>query len=120
LAGVFGGVGSATNYLTTNEVYNYNTNTWATKAPMPTGRYNLAAAPLGTGLVGVFGGYGPGDTRLATNEVYNYDTNTWATKAPMPTGRSRLSAASLGSGIAGTWGGESSSGSVNVNEVYAY
>jgi hypothetical protein len=68
LAGAFGGYNG--NFLATNEVYNYGTNTWASRAPMPTPRAQLAAASLGPGLAGVFGGFRSG--YLTANEVYSY------------------------------------------------
>jgi hypothetical protein len=71
LAGVFGGSSSSGTFRATNEVYNYNTNTWASKAPMPTARSYLAAAPLGTGLAGAFGG-SSSSGYLTVNEVYSY------------------------------------------------
>lgn len=54
---------------------------WITKAPMPTARFDLHAAPIG-GLLYVAGGH---DGSAATNklEVYNPATNAWAAKAPM-------------------------------------
>ena len=72
LAGVFGGFGSNNSYLPLNEVYNYSTNTWASRASMPTGRHGLAAASLGPGLAGVFGGRDNSGNHLATNEVYSF------------------------------------------------
>ncbi len=70
LAGVFGGFNGSSGVLATNEVYDYGTNTWASKAPMPTARNVLAAVSLGSGLAGTFGGGNSGF--LTTNEVYLY------------------------------------------------
>jgi hypothetical protein len=85
---------------------------------MPTARYAMAAASLGTGLAGVFGGYLNGS--LTANEVYDYNTNTWASRAPMPTARYYSAAASLETGLAGVFGGYDGSNRLNVNELYAY
>jgi len=112
LVGVFGGTNPAA-----NEVYNYSTNTWASRTPMPTGRRELAAAPLGPGLAGAFGG--SGGYGLNTNEVYSYDANAWTTRASMPTGRRFLAAAPLGLGLAGVFGGMGIYGdTLATNEVY--
>jgi hypothetical protein len=89
-------------------------------APMPTARYALAAAPLGSGLVGVFGGNDSGGSILSANEVYNHNTNTWASRAPMPTGRYYLAAAPLEPGLAGVFGGFNGTSHLGVNELYAY
>jgi len=73
LAGVFGGV-VYTPYPTStaaNEIYDFNSNSWSTRAPMPTARGYLAAAPLGPGLAGTFGGSGTG-ARDDANEIYSY------------------------------------------------
>jgi hypothetical protein len=117
LVGVFGGYDGSSYYPRDTLVYNHDTNTWTTKAPIPTARHVLAAAPLGPGLAGVFGGYG-GEAR---NEAYDYNANVWSVRAPLPTGRYSLAAVELGSGVAGVFGGwVSGSGVSNVTEIYLY
>jgi N-acetylneuraminic acid mutarotase len=82
--------------LATVEAYNPTTNTWSTKAPMPTARYGPTAG-LANGILYVAGGFGL-NNYLATLEAYDPITNTWQTKAPMPTARASA-AAGVVSGI---------------------
>ena len=80
---------------TVNVVDEYNpiTDTWRSRAPMPTPRTELAdAAAVVNGRIYVFGGYDGNDT---TSVVEEYDpiTDTWRSRAPMPTARERLATA---------------------------
>jgi hypothetical protein len=71
-----------------NEEYDPTTNTWTTKAAIPTGRNQLTAVTV-QNMIYAIGGFAdtyPG-IPLAKNEVYDPYTNTWATKAEMPTAR---------------------------------
>lgn len=57
--------------LKTVEVYDPSTDTWTTKAPMPTGRRQLAASVV-NGKIYAIGGYvNKGQPGLATVEEYN-------------------------------------------------
>src|SRR5215207_11430102 len=60
------------------------TNSWATKAPIPTARW-LPAAGMVKGLLYVAGGYG--QTALRSVQAYNPGTNSWTTRAPLPAAR---------------------------------
>jgi N-acetylneuraminic acid mutarotase len=77
------GYSSDTGYALTgvNEVYDPATDTWETKASMPTARGWLQANFVG-GKIYLIGG-APNGT---LNEVYDPAANTWETKMPMPTG----------------------------------
>jgi hypothetical protein len=57
--GVLYAVGGANNnfYFRTVEAYDPATNSWSTKAPMPTSRYMLGAG-VGNGVLYAVGGYG--------------------------------------------------------------
>ncbi len=69
------------------EAYDPATNTWSTRAPMPTARTLLAAATGPDGLTYVFGGLPAGPGVLNTVEAYDPVTNTWRTVPSMPTVR---------------------------------
>lgn len=80
-------------------VYDAETNTWTTLAPLPVERYDAAVVAGKDGKIYVLGGYGPdpGDNsnRLYRRglDVYDPRANSWQAKAPMPTGREGLGAA---------------------------
>jgi N-acetylneuraminic acid mutarotase len=93
--GETGGQGTGTN-VSTVEAYDPATNTWSTRANMPTARDFLAAATASDGLIYVVGGLNGSD--LSTVEAYNPATNTWATKAGMPTARGGLAATAAADG----------------------
>jgi len=70
-----------------NEVYDPSTDTWETKASMPTPRSGLTASVvkgkiylLGGGQEFPYPNWGPS----SINEVYDPETDTWATKTSMP------------------------------------
>lgn len=70
------------------------TNTWSTKAPMPSARFRAAGQVI-KGQLYVVGGTNAGGVVLGSTLVYNPVTNQWSTKAPMPTARTRLGAAAI-------------------------
>ena len=70
-----------------NEVYDPSTDTWESKASMPTPRSGLSASVvkgkiylLGGGQEFPYPNWGPS----SINEVYDPETDTWATKTSMP------------------------------------
>jgi len=67
------------------EAFDPATDTWITKASMPTPRYDLTAGVI-KGILYAVGGY------LDTVEAYNPATDSWTAKAPMPTRRHLLAA----------------------------
>jgi N-acetylneuraminic acid mutarotase len=75
--------------ISTLEAYDPSTNTWTTKAPMPTSRMDLAVGVV-NGILYAVGGLGTG-SYLVTIESYDPSTNTWTTKASMSTERYGLS-----------------------------
>ena len=80
------------------EVYDPATNTWETKAPMPTARGYLAAVTI-NGLLYAVGGTNDGGSgaALQTVEIYDPQTNTWrAETAVMPTARRSFAAGVIG------------------------
>jgi N-acetylneuraminic acid mutarotase len=83
---VFGGFRGA-NTLDRNWEYDPATNTWTTKANMPTARRKPTAFTINN--IAYVVGSSDRDTSAVTgiNEAYNPATNTWASKAGMPTAR---------------------------------
>jgi N-acetylneuraminic acid mutarotase len=84
--------------LDTNEVYDPETNTWATRSTMPTARNHAAVGVVNNKIYVIGGRLGAVFiTRASTTdivEVYDPATDQWgALRAPMPTARS-----------AGAWG----------------
>jgi N-acetylneuraminic acid mutarotase len=92
-----GTVPYSSGFLKTNEAYDPITNTWETKASMPTARDNFAIATYQNKIYcmgGVTGmttvPYADTEIRLpaylwsTVNEVYDTATDTWKTKTPMP------------------------------------
>jgi len=62
----------------TNEVYDPETNSWSTKASMPTARIGVNANVI-DGKIYLIGG------NSTQNEVYNPTTDTWTTMSSIPT-----------------------------------
>ena len=79
---VAGGHGQTVTRENTMQQYNPGSNTWATMAPMPTARYQGAAASVG-GQVYVAGGWGP-SVPYNVLEAYNPVSKFWTSLAPMP------------------------------------
>ncbi len=100
------------------EVYDPVTDTWSTKAPMPTPRHGLAVAVI-NGVLYAVGGYSFNTCNcdLSTLEAYDPVSNTWSTKAPMPTAREGLVVGAI-NGVLYAVGG-SLNGS-NLSSVEAY
>jgi N-acetylneuraminic acid mutarotase len=69
-------------FLNTVEAYDPSTNSWTTKAPMPTARTSLAVGVV-SGILYAVGGYN--GYALTVVEAYDPKTNRWTTKASMPT-----------------------------------
>ncbi len=85
------------------EEYDPATDTWTTKADMPTPRSNFAAAAVNGKIYAIGGGNASGAFFAATEE-YDPATDTWTARAPMPTARDALAAAAVNGKIY-TFGG---------------
>jgi len=87
------------------EEYDPATDTWTTKAPMPTARGMLSTSVV-DGKIYAIGGifYNLGNA-LSTVEVYDPMKDTWTTKSPMPTARAIFSSTSVVNGIIYVIGG---------------
>ncbi len=81
----------------TVEAYSPSSNSWATKAPLPSARGFPSGAGTINGVLYVAGGKSLDGTLTNTLFAYTPSTNTWTTKAPMP--------AADGCGASGVIGG---------------
>ena len=81
--------------FSTVEVYDPKTDTWATRADMPTPRSHMTVSALGGKIYAIGGGArivaGRSGEWLALLEVYDTATNRWARAADLPTPRSVMS-----------------------------
>lgn len=110
--------------LGTNEMYDPVTNTWTTRASMPTPRFYFGIAVL-EGKIYVMGGqkgFNMANSEpilCPSTEVYDPATNTWENRKPMPTSRTQLRANTVGDKIY-LIGGKNKEGLVGLalNEVY--
>ena len=114
--------------LRTNEMYDPVSNTWTTKALMPTARFYFGIAVV-MNKIYVFGGQrgynmsdAGGPILCPSTEVYDPAMDTWETKTPMPTPRTQLRANAVNDLIyliGGTiYKSGYSSYSSKLNEVY--
>ena len=93
----------------------YPSNSWTTRAPMPTPRYGPAVGAV-DGILYAIGGQT--DTGyVAVVEAYDPTTNSWTTKAPMPTPRGYLGAGVI-NGVLYAVGGRDQDGPLAVVEAY--
>ena len=101
----------------TVEAYDPTTNTWSTKAPMPTPRHMVGVAVVGNILYAI-GGHGADSGNLVTTvEAYDPISNTWSTKAGMPTPRAHFGATEA-DGTIYAIGGDAAAAVINANEAF--
>jgi N-acetylneuraminic acid mutarotase len=100
------------------EAYDPATDTWTTKAPMPTARMFLAAGVVNGKIYAIGGAIAAGGSTLSTVEEYDPLTDTWTTKASMQTRRATPSGASVVNGIIYVIGGVSGSTAFSTVEAY--
>ncbi len=112
---------SSSGILATNEAYDSASNTWITKASMPTARHHAASAAV-NGKLYVIGGRVvevSSTVNVNVNEVYDPEKNTWTSLAPMPSKRSGIAAAANFDSVGiYVFGGEEPSKTFNNNERY--
>ncbi len=116
IGGCDSGCATGVGALSVVEAYNPTTNTWSTKASMPTATDSINAV-VEKGIIYVIGGYVPGSGRVTTNFSYNPATDTWSTLAPLAVGKSEAALGLLGSTIVAA-GGYTNSGVTGDNEGY--
>jgi N-acetylneuraminic acid mutarotase len=87
----------------TVEAYDPKTDTWATRADMPTPRSHMTVSALGGKIYAIGGGArivaGRSGEWLPRLEVYDTATNRWARAADMPTPRNVMSSCVVDGGI---------------------
>ncbi|MBI4485807.1 MAG: Ig-like domain repeat protein, partial [Acidobacteria bacterium] len=109
------GCGNPPTYRTgANEAYDPATNTWSTRAPMPTAR-----SSHGVGVVnGVLYAVGGDGGKLV--EAYDIGANTWSAKAPMLVSRAGPAVAAANGKLYVLGGLDYSAGGVVTNSVETY
>ncbi len=82
---VFGGSSTGSDLLTTARAFNFATNTWSNKAPLPAGIVQATATAIGSKIY-ICGGYDNSADNAVHEEVLIYDTatDTYSTGAAMP------------------------------------
>ena len=81
--------------LSTVEVYDPATDTWITKANMPTARLGLSTSVVNGKIYAIGGLSTLGGAALSTVQEYDPATDTWTAKADMPTARFWLSTSTV-------------------------
>ena len=101
------------------EVYDPATNTWTTKAPMPTARAAMATGVI-AGKLYVAGGFVSCGSclGLGTLEVYDPILNTWTPKTSMQTPRSKTDGAVINGKFYVVGGADDNGFPLNTLEVY--
>ena len=109
IGGITGGGINPENLVATVEAYDPASDSWTTRASMPTIRSHLAATAGSDGRIYAFGGYvgyvtPNGDPSNAV-EAYDPASDSWTTRASMPTARGGLAAAASTNGLIYVIGG---------------
>lgn len=92
--GGYNGKPGETGCISTVEEYDPVTDTWKTKAPMPTARVYHTSCVVNGKIYVIGGGIGT-DNIYRTVEEYDPETDTWTTKADMPTPRACFTCSAL-------------------------
>jgi N-acetylneuraminic acid mutarotase len=110
------GLGDGSPHLSTVEAYDPVTDTWTSKADMPT-RRSFSSTCVVDGKIYVIGGAMPGKSAV---EAYDPTTDTWTRKAPMPTARYLLGTSLVGGRIyaIGGWRHSINGPTYSTVEVY--
>jgi len=100
----------------TVEAYDPATNTWRTRAPMPTARYGVQVAVM-NGLLYAVGGQSGSMVASAAVEAYDPSSNSWTTRAPLPHPSVAMGVAAVG-GILYAIGGADASAAGSTVDAY--
>ena len=121
---VFGGcsgfneiTGYPINCTGANEEYNPATDSWKTKAPMPTARAELQANVV-NGEIYLIGGTLPDGSVSNVTEVYDPSNDSWSVAAPIPTAVGLYASAVVGNKIYVEGGGQSGPVIGDLNQVF--
>jgi|HubBroStandDraft_1064217.scaffolds.fasta_scaffold08921_3 uncharacterized repeat protein (TIGR03803 family) len=117
IGGCTSGCATGVGALSVVEAYDPATNTWATKAPLPTATDSTNAV-VESGIIYVVGGYVPGVGRVGTVYSYNPVTDTWTTEAPLLVAKSDPAVVLLGTTIVAA-GGLDNTSITGDNEGYS-
>lgn len=85
IAAFVGGILHDNSVTTANTVYSYSTNTFASKAAIPSSVRYMKATQLTSNQISIIGGEYPNNNQIADqHSVYDYGSDTWITKAFRP------------------------------------
>jgi hypothetical protein len=115
IGGAFSGGGAG---LSTMEEYDPATDTWTTKASMPTARAPFLSTSVVDGIIYVIGG-ASGQATVSTVEAYDPATDTWTEKTSMSGVRGMLATSVVGGKIYAI-GGRSSAHGAAMSTVEEY
>ena len=100
-----------------NQEYNPATDSWETKAPMPTARAQLQANMVNGEIYFISGTLPDGSISNAT-EVYNPLNDSWSTAASIPTPVGLYASAVVDNKIYLVGGGKSGPAIIDLNQIY--
>ena len=100
-----------------NEEYNPATDSWKTKAPMPTARAELQANVV-NGEIYLIGGTLPDGSVSNVTEVYDPSNDSWSVAVPIPTAVGLYASAVVGNKIYVEGGGQSGPVIGDLNQIF--
>ena len=100
-----------------NEEYNPATDSWVTKAPMPTARAEMQANEV-KGKIYVISGTLPNGSISNATEVYDASSDSWSTAAPIPIPVGLYASAVVNNKIYVEGGGKSGPVITDLNQIY--
>ena len=119
--------GSSDRPLNSNEAYDPSSNTWTSKALMPTARHHAGSVVVDEKIFVIGGRISGSLENISVNEAYDPEQDKWITNLEaMPSKRSGIAAASAATAVASSvnssniyvFGGEEPSKAFNNNEKY--
>jgi len=105
--------------LGTVEAYDARTDTWMSKAPMPTPRYEAGGAMI-DGMLYVVGGLDSSNFPTTVVEAYDAKTNTWSSRSTLPTARAGLVVVAVDGVLYAIGGFRPAFSNTNYDTVEAY